>query len=829
MTKSDRKQEAGARGKAKSGTLPQRRLPWLEERVQGNLLVILLALALTIIIIPKGGFIPDYYSPGDIASRDVKAPRDLLIPDEAITEKKRLEAEDAALSLYDFDPHAGQEIADRLVTAIVNLNSGLARSIPRETLFKDVATQLGVNLGAEELGPLAELPIRGDRRPVSHAAEPVTGTEDAAEAPLEVLEAPPTAREQEFYQQLRKVIVQALSTKIVGNLQLFRADRERGVVIRDLVSQAEWEESDLADVIGVGDAMNLLQDQLNNLRGLNQRHRQALFAVLQKILRPNLTFNKNETEARKRQAREAVTPVLFQVKKGEMVVREGERVTDDQLKKLKALKEIGSDYSTLRSGLGLMLCILLLFYCTHLFARRNVRKYRPNNRDLVFLVVTFLGLFVLIKLAIFTSTALESAFPYIDSTSYYYVFPFAVGAMLVRIVLNSEVALIFATLSSLILGTLFGNSLVICFYALVGSLTGAHWVRQCKERSTLYRAGFRLSMINMALILGIHVMAGRAFDVQLLYKLGFGLAGGLVCAIIVNGTIPLIESLFKYTTDIKLLELANMNQPVLRELMIQAPGTYHHSIIVGNLVEAAAEAINANPLLARVAAYYHDVGKIRKPLYFVENMHGQENRHDKLAPSMSALILMSHVKDGVELARESKLGEPLVDIIRQHHGTALIKFFYDRAKSKEDPGVQQVDERDYRYPGPKPQTREAALIMLADAVEAASRTLTDPTPARIQGMVQKIINNIFIDGQLDECELTLKDLHNIAKSFNRILAGIFHHRIDYPEPAYKERDKDAAKRKNGEDTNREPAKPAKDKEAAAAKGSPEDLKRLGMS
>ena len=196
---------------------------------------------------------------------------------------------------------------------------------------------------------------------------------------------------------------------------------------------------------------------------------------------------------------------------------------------------------------------------------------------------------------------------------------------------------------------------------------------------------------------------------------------------------------------------------------------------------------------------------------------------------MSALILTSHVKDGVEMAREHKLGKELIDIIRQHHGTALIKFFYDKAKSQSDPEVQQIDERDYRYPGPKPQTREAALIMLADAVEAASRTLADPTPARIQGMVQKIINNIFIDGQLDECELTLKDLHNIAKSFNRILAGIFHQRIDYPEPAFKEREKDASKKKHVDDSHREPPKEPKDRDGTPAKGSPEDLKRLGMS
>jgi len=308
-----------------------------------------------------------------------------------------------------------------------------------------------------------------------------------------------------------------------------------------------------------------------------------------------------------------------------------------------------------------------------------------------------------------------------------------------------------------------------------------------------------------------------------------GLFGGLFSAMLVNGIIPMVESGFKYTTDVKLLELANMNSPVLRELMIQAPGTYHHSIVVGNLVEAAAESINANPLLARVAAYYHDIGKIKKPLYFIENSDGQRNRHDKLAPSMSALILTSHVKDGVEMAREHKLGNEIIDIIQQHHGTALIKFFYDRAKNQADPGVQQIDERDYRYHGPKPQTREAALIMLADAIEAASKTLTDPTPARIQGMVQKLINNIFIDGQLDECELTLKDLHLIAKSFNMVLAGTFHHRIDYPEPVHIEREKGPESSDKNEDTNRESTKEVQDSEASDPKNSPEDLKRLGMS
>jgi hypothetical protein len=213
--------------------------------------------------------------------------------------------------------------------------------------------------------------------------------------------------------------------------------------------------------------------------------------------------------------------------------------------------------------------------------------------------------------------------------------------------------------------------------------------------------------------------------------------------------------------------------------MIEAPGTYHHSVIVGSLVEAAASEISANPLLAKVCGYYHDIGKIKKPLYFIENQEGGINKHDKLAPSMSSLILISHIKDGVEIARENKLGKIIIDIIRQHHGTSIIKYFYEKARQQK--GEDSVNIDDFRYAGPKPQTREAGLVMLADVVEAASRTLDNPTPSRIQGLVKNLFNDILSDGQLDECELTLKDIHKIARSFDKILNGIHHHRIEYIE------------------------------------------------
>jgi hypothetical protein len=302
----------------------------------------------------------------------------------------------------------------------------------------------------------------------------------------------------------------------------------------------------------------------------------------------------------------------------------------------------------------------------------------------------------------------------------------------------------------------------------------------------------------------------------------FAFGGGLFAGIITAGLVPFFETTFGYSTDIKLLELANLDRPILRRLMIEAPGTYHHSVIVGSMVEAAATDIGANPLLAKVCGYYHDIGKIEKPLYFIENQPVSLNKHNKLAPSMSKRILVSHVKEGVRIAKENRLGQPIIDAIIQHHGTSVISFFYEKAKKLK--GDQAVSIDDFRYPGPRPQTKEAGLVMLADMLEAASRTLTNPTPSRIQGLVQRLINKAFSEGQLDQCELTLNDLHNIAKSFNKILNGIHHHRIEYPDTARFENGYG-----KGNHRNRQPANTVQNLPQSDTENHPERLRRLGQS
>ncbi|WP_303720422.1 HD family phosphohydrolase [Malonomonas rubra] len=774
----------------------------------GIWLLFIVAFLLTLIIVPKGGFIPDYHEPGEIASRDIKSPRELLVEDTPLTQNKRDEAWASVPPVYDYQTTAGREAVERIrngLHLLLQLRNTEDPPSP-EVFLPQLESDFGVPMTDEEYLALSDLPLDPQ---IPHQASELLG---------KVFDRP-----------------------IVANLQVFEADRKKAILVRKIPGGEELASSVLERTFGLNEALEQAKVLMSEMPGLTPVQHQTLLKLVQQQLRPSLSYNEEETSLRRQQARDAVKPVLFQVKKGEMVVREGERVTADQILKLRAIRDSGRDNRSLPTAFGMLVCISLLIYIGYSYAQGNIRKFRPDSRDLLFLAMSLLALFILIKVSIFIATALGNTFAYIDSSAYYYAIPFAIGAMLVRIVLNAETALLFSVCCSLLVGVLFGNSLSMALLALTSSMVGAHGVQHCQERSTIYWSGMWVGFANAAVLIGIHFLAGNGLELQLLWKICFGLFGGLLSSVFVTGTIPLVEAIFKYTTDIKLLELANMNSPILRQLMVEAPGTYHHSVLVGNLVEAAAESIHANPLLARVSAYYHDIGKIKKPLYFIENGGRQRNKHDKLAPSMSALILMSHLKDGVEMAKEHKLGPELVDIIQQHHGTSLIKFFYDRAKNLAEADMPQPDERDYRYPGPKPQTREAALIMLADAIEAASRTLQEPTPARIQGMVQKLINNIFIDGQLDECELTLKDLHLIAKSFNRVLAGSFHHRVDYPEPVHIVREKIEKeqagekssaieeKKDQDEDTDRESAGETKGPEATATEDSPEDLKRLGIS
>ncbi len=754
-----------------------------------------IAIILTLLLSPSLTLHLKEYKAGDIANKEVKSTQDLLVEDKKSTQEKRAEAERSVLSIYDYAPAVLSETENRvrstfesLATSFQKMEKGVDQSALRK---KEWDSFLRVPLNQREWQILEK-----------ERFNPAIG-----EAAL-------------------KLIAPILKKGIVNDKELLDPDAEKGIVIRNIQTREERRTFPPFTFLDFKEARTKLRAQAAFLLpDLGKEKTAIVLKIAEHFLRLNLTFNKDDTEEKKTNAKEKVNPVYFQVKRGEVILGAGDRVQEEHLLKINALKKAQKRTHLLAMIIGMGLLTFLILASLYQFSTQNIRKIALSQKDLLFFSTTLLGIIAFLKLFQVMMDALGGEFFTIPSSSYLYLFPIATGAMVVRIVLNSEVAIVFSLLVSYFAATLMGNQLFYFIFTFVGSVIGAHKVAQCEQRSILLKAGITVGGINILMILSYNLISGNPFKMTLLSDLMMGFLGGILASVLVLGVAPIIESLFGYTTDIKLLELANMDHPLLKDLILQAPGTYHHSIIVGSLVEGAAKSIAANPLLARVSAYYHDVGKLKKPLYFIENVGGGENKHDHLTPTMSSLILISHVKDGVEMARENRLGERIGHIIQQHHGTSLISYFYQKAKEKENPEMESINENDFRYPGPKPQTKEAGIVLLADSVEAASRALTDPTPSRIKNLVQRITNNIFLDGQLEECELTLKDLQKIQESFNRILTAIFHHRIDYPISTSSE----SPKKRNDEDLDSKPAKTYPPKLKKNQKGGPKDIDRIGTS
>jgi putative nucleotidyltransferase with HDIG domain len=709
-----------------------------------------MAILLSLLLSPSLTLRLKEYKVGDIATKEIKSNQILLVEDEKSTQEKRTEAERSVPSVYDYDPSIFSDAQNRIRSAFGSLSASFQkgeRGTDQDALRKKVWDS-SLNL------PLTESEWRALEK---EHFNPVVG------------------------ETALKWIAPILKRGIVNDKEFLDSDVEKGIVIRNIQTREDRRPFPPFTFLDFKEAKAKLRARADLASPALGKELSAIaLKIAEHVLRPNLTFNRDETQDRKIKAREKVNPVYFQIKRGEVILRAGDRVREEHLLIIQALRKAQERSHLLIILIGMGLLTFLILASLYQFSTQNIRKIALSQKDLLFFSTVLLAIIAFLKLFQLSTDVLGGEFFSIPSSSYLYLFPIATGAMMVRIVLNSEVAIVFSLLTSYFSAALMGNQLFYFIFAFVGSVIGAHKVARCEQRNILIKAGITVGGINTLMILSYNLISGNPFKMTLLSDILMGLLGGLLASVLVLGIVPIVEIVFGYTTDIKLLELANMDHPVLKDLILQAPGTYHHSIIVGSLVEAAAKSIAANPLLARVSAYYHDIGKLKKPLYFIENAGAEDNRHDHLAPTMSSLILISHVKDGVEMARENHLGERIGHIIQQHHGTSLTSFFYQKAKEKQNPEMDPVNEKDFRYPGPKPQTKEAGIVMLADSVEAASRALTDPTPSRIKSLVQRVTNNIFLDGQMEECELTLKDLQKIQESFNRILTAIFHQRVDYP-------------------------------------------------
>jgi putative nucleotidyltransferase with HDIG domain len=839
----DREKRDAEKKPAKGGARPSSNGKSVLDRLQCFAFqdrIVLVSLSLVVALVLSSTFVTTgpTYRVGDVADQNVKAKLDLLIEDEQPTQKKREEAAQESPLIYDFDGSVAAGVVQRLDSAFEAQRQLLQKHVDA---LSERLTALPPDRSVEAVAPVVVGTGQagaGDPQERAEWARFATEQKGAFEHALgsEVPDSIyPILIQKKFSRDIQELVRNwlqgVLQRGVVANRQTGLQVENKTLLIRNVQSKQETSVASAKDYLDLNEAQQYLYNQAAAQAA--DTDAEIIKAALQLgicLLQSNLSFNLSETESRKEAAANAVKPVFIQLKKNEMLVREGQRIGPQELLKLRAYAEKTPKHNRVMIFISLFLLTALFIRVFVYVAQQHLPDFRLSTKDLMFLAILMALLVILARVSTVVIDSISDQSVYFTGKAMLYAVPLTAGAMFCSIFFGVSVSLIFSLLLMTLTGVFWGKDFYLIFYFLLGSFVAAHGVATCRNRMAPIQAGALVGACNVGVIVLASLLQDKFGPVTVLANSLCGFCGGLFAGIMVTGLTPLAEMIFGYTTDIKLLELASMDQPLLQELMLQTPGTYHHSVIVSNMVEAAAKAIGANSLLAKVAAYYHDIGKVKKSLYFIENQFDGDNRHEKLAPSMSSLILIAHVKEGVELARQHRLGQPIVDIISQHHGTRLISFFYQKAldareKNKTSKGTElpPIEVQDYRYPGPKPQTKEAGLVMLADVVEAACRALPEPTSARIQGLVSKLINNIFIDGQLDECELTLKDLHQIARRFNQILASIHHKRIDYPAIPPKD-----SKSKVHADPNQRETKVDRDRPATTEEGGQVDLRRLGL-
>ena len=486
------------------------------------------------------------------------------------------------------------------------------------------------------------------------------------------------------------------------------------------------------------------------------------------VVEPNFFYDKEKTDELIKETLKQVPPVM--IKKNQIVVSEGEPVTAHQLELLGTLGLLSDSASAICIYIALGVLVIIVMYLQYGY----IHKYYPNiNKEFSKIVmISILNVFPVILARLFGMMS-------------NYIIPLACMPMLITLLLNYKISLVFSMLNVILIGGAVGFNPNIIILAILNVVLGGTLLRKMQQRNDILYSSITVAVLSSILTFSVGTLTTNNF-MEILADSTFAAAGAILSGILTIGVLPFFESTFDIVTNAKLLELSNPNNPLLKKLLMEAPGTYHHSILVANLAELAAEQVGGNPLLARIGAYYHDVGKTKRPYFFRENQFGKKNPHDRLKPEVSSKIIISHVKDGSELAKEYNLPKTIHDFIVTHHGETLVKYFYLTVKNNSE-NPDEVKEEDFKYPGPKPMSKEQGIVMLADSTEAAVRSINEPTEEKIEKMVNNIIDDKLASGQLDNCDLTLRDISKIKKCFLKALNGIHHERIEYPDDNKKEK------------------------------------------
>jgi len=699
---------------------------------------------------------------GSVADRDVIAPFDFPVyKNEAQLERERLEAAAAVMPVLEFLPDVKETVLQDVFSFFDRLSALSGDSLIAAELkgWKGYLDRKDTEPGQFTIKPVVLNSLYSIDSLLSLSDEQIVYLFDPAGSNI-------------LRNRLKDFLVSRLREGVISGEDLDRIENENVKLRR------EGEEN----VIGQNELLSvprvLEQSRTAVVDPKYPEISKSLFIQSSsRYLRPNIIYNWSETERLRRLAAESVKitedePVL----KGEKIVGRGDRVTREKIERLDNLRAelekrqlLAGETNQVKRELGITMIylVLLLLMGLYLFFHRSDLYDRFSK--LLIIAISF-AIVLLCSGFIIASQELPN-----------YLLPVTIASMLIAYLIDDEVAIFGTFCLALMLGVQANFSIYVVLLALTGGIAGALSVRKISSRRAQYLPILYISGSYLLVLFAID-FAYRGEEINsVLAAAGWCGVNATLSTFITIPLLPLFEYVFKITSNFTLLELSDLNRPLLKRLAMEAPGTYHHSIIIGSLAEAAAAGIGANPIFARVGGYYHDIGKLKQPHYFIENQTGKPNPHNKLNPKMSSLIIANHVKEGLELARKAKLPECIIDIIRQHHGNQPISFFFSKEK-EQNPDTTLV-ERDFCYPGPKPATREAAIIMLADAVESASRALAEPTVNRIKSMIRKLIEARLRDGQLERTDLTLRDLTRIGEEFLTILIGVHHHRIDYPQPA----------------------------------------------
>jgi putative nucleotidyltransferase with HDIG domain len=711
---------------------------WLQARSTG-ILALSLVITLAIVVVSnqlKSLFafvVPPSYEVGHVADHDITVERDVLYTDEEATRLR-------------------QEAVEKLVPPIFRINEDIGSSKLRQ--LEEFHRALTVLLSEERSIDTIFLKLQS--------------------------KFPGILQKPELERMVSREAVEPVLSKVRGLLEIIFGtgflrlpDPQSELLSAGAVELWRWKEGKLEKGrLYLKDVLNRqsFRERLDGeLKGVTEDQQRMVLHLLDAFAVENGFLDLEQTLKAKAKAVEEVEPVLAKLMKDQVILRKGDLITEEAMVQLKALSEYSTSVSVSSISGTALFVVMVYAFCLYLLNRSESRKVYARK---LLLFMCGSGLIYLVIAALFANLLEPPA-----GMPLAVILPTATMSMLVALIVAPAAGLVFSTVISLLLLPVVNLDLYSFVFAMGSGLAAAAVVHRVDRRIDLIRAGLMLSLLNSILLVVIGLLKNASLK-MLLPAVGWGFANGFLGSLVALGLMPVFEHLLNAASRFRLIELSDLNAPIMKRMLSLAPGTYSHSISVANLAESACNAMNANALLARVGAYYHDIGKIEQSEYFIENQNSY-NKHDELKPSLSAAVIKAHLKMGIEKARELELPEEIQDIIAQHHGRGVIKFFYHRALENDESG--NVPAEDYTYPGERPKTKEAAVVMLADTVEAVSRTLKKPTIAKLEKFVWNIIMDKFTSNELGDCDLTLAELEIIRRSFVQVLAGYFHSRIEYPK------------------------------------------------